>query len=154
MDSDGEIGPEDFPKLWASRAGYDLLLGIRLRRQSALPRQIITAASRMTVRLLFGCGLTDVNCPYRLWRREALQRLLGLLPANCFAPNVILSGLAVCEGLRIYEAGVVHRGRRTGKGSLLRWTLWKSAFTAFAQTLGVWLRLRTSGFGKRMGTGE
>jgi len=143
VDSDGDIGPEDFPKLWARREDYDLLLGIRLHRQSPWSRRIITALSRMTVWLLFGSGVADVNCPYRLWRGEVLHRLLTVVPANTFAPNLILSGLAVRAGLRIHQEHVRWQGRRTGKVSMRKWALWKSALTAFMQTVEVACRVRT-----------
>jgi glycosyltransferase involved in cell wall biosynthesis len=117
-DSDGEMEPDSFSRLWEQRADYDFLLGIRGGREWTPPRWVMTRGSRLAVRLLFGAGVKDVNTPYRLMRRARLAELLSSLPDDLFAPNVILSGLALRRGLRLYETEVPHQGRRTGKASL------------------------------------
>ena len=142
VDSDGEMAAAAFPTLWAHREGADLVLGYRVGRSSPIVRQFITAVSRFTVRLLFGSGIRDVNCPYRLYRRAALDRLLPAVPPDAFAPNVILEGLAVRAGLRVVEVPVPHTKRRTGSSSIVRWKLWRAAFQSFAQTVRVAVRAR------------
>jgi glycosyltransferase involved in cell wall biosynthesis len=139
-DSDGEMPAGPFRQLWEARAGYDLLLGSRAGRASPLGRRIITGASRLAVRLLWGAGVRDVNTPYRLMRRARLEELLRAVPADAFAPNVIISGLAVRRKLRIWECPVPHLGRRTGRVSILGLRLWRSALRAFGQTLRAALR--------------
>jgi glycosyltransferase involved in cell wall biosynthesis len=117
-DSDGEMEPDSFPRLWEKRGDYDFLLGIRGGRVWSPPRWVMTRGSRLAVRMLFGKGVADVNTPYRLMRRARLAELMATLPDDLFAPNVILSGLAVRRGLRVFEIEVPHQGRRTGKASL------------------------------------
>ena len=140
VDSDDEMGPEHFAGLWEQRQDYDLLVGRRHHRDSPLARRLITFLSRATVWTLFGRAVTDVNAPYRLMRRSCLAALLSTIPAETFAPNVIISGLAARQGLRVREVSVPHRGRRTGTVSIVKWGLWKSAVRAFGQTLTVALR--------------
>jgi glycosyltransferase involved in cell wall biosynthesis len=137
-DSDGEMEPDSFPVLWERRGDYDFLFGIRAGRQWTPARWVMTRGSRLAVRALFGGGVADVNTPYRLMRRERLAPLVETLPDDLFAPNVILSGLAVREGLRIWQTSVPHQGRRHGGGSLV--SLGKIARTAMRslrQTLAV-----------------
>jgi hypothetical protein len=98
---------------------------------------LISAVARWSVRLLFGGRLRDVNAPYRLHRRTALARLLPRIPDDAFAPNVIIAGLAVREGLRIAEVPVPYRARRTGQSHIVRWKLWRAAATSLAQTVRV-----------------
>jgi len=143
VDSDDEMGPEHFAGLWEQREDYDLLVGRRHRRDSPLARRLIAALSRATVWTLFGRAVTDVNAPYRLMRRSCLAALLSAIPAETFAPNVIISGLAARQGLRVREVWVPHRGRRTGTVSIVKWRLWKAALRAFGQTLAVALRARS-----------
>jgi len=142
VDSDDEMGAEHFAGLWEQREGYDLLVGRRHHRDSPLARRLITTLSRVTVWALFGRAVTDVNAPYRLMRRSCLAVLLSAIPAETFAPNVIISGLAARQGLRVLEVSVPHSGRRTGTVSIVKWRLWKSAVRAFGQTLAVALRAR------------
>jgi glycosyltransferase involved in cell wall biosynthesis len=137
-DSDGEMEPDSFSRLWEKRADYDFLLGIRGGRVWTPPRWVMTRGSRLAVRLLFGAGVKDVNTPYRLMRRARLAELLPSLPDDLFAPNVILSGLAVRRGLRLYETEVPHQGRRTGKASLTGVRkLVKPAMRSLRQTIAI-----------------
>lgn len=135
IDSDDEMGPESFPKLWAMREAYDFLVGQRDGRRQPLPRKIISFVSRLCVRIFYGKGIWDVNTPYRLMRAEAFQRHYEAIPDNTFAPNVILSGLAARNGLRMTEIPVPQHDRTTGEVSIKKWKLLKAAARSFAQTI-------------------
>lgn len=135
VDSDGEMRAEAFGGLWSRREDFDFLLGSRRDRIETPARRLVTLVSRGAVRVLFGSGIRDVNTPYRLMRRSRLEPLLEGLPDDTFAPNVLLSGMAVRAGLRIYETGVPHEGRRAGSGSLTNWRLWRAAARSLVQTV-------------------
>jgi glycosyltransferase involved in cell wall biosynthesis len=134
VDSDNEMRADGFPSLWRRRGEFDLLLGLRHKRSSPLPRRIITRGSRLAVWLLFGKQIADVNTPYRLMRAELLRQILPHLSADLFAPNVLISGLATRRRWRIHQEPVLHEGRRTGTVSIVKWKLWKSALKALVQT--------------------
>ena len=142
LDSDGEIGPEGFEPLWSVREEHDFLFGVRHNRAQPTSRRLITGVSRITVRLLFGRGIADVNTPYRLMRGERLAELLEDVPADTFAPNVALSGLALARGLRVYERPVEFRSRVTGTVSIVKWRLLRAAARSFAQTVRIGLRAK------------
>lgn len=135
IDSDGEIGPEKFSELWDRRSAHDFLIGWRQNRYSPLPRQIVSLISRATVRVFYGVGVYDVNCPFRLMRTATLASSLPAIPTDTFAPNVILSGLACHAGWRILEVPVLFRERQTGEVSIKKWKLLKVAMKSFAQTI-------------------
>ena len=137
IDSDDEMAPASFEQLWARRAEYDLLLGCRKDRAARLGRRIISAGSRAIVGLLFGRGLRDVNTPYRLIRRSALMTMMPRIPSQAFAPNVIMAGLAVRDGLRVHQIWVPHQPRRVGKGSIAGWRQWKTALRCAIETASV-----------------
>jgi glycosyltransferase involved in cell wall biosynthesis len=141
-DSDDEMPSDPFVELWTRRAEYDLLLGCRQNRRAPLGRRLITRGSRAIVRLLFGGRLWDVNTPYRLVRKSVVAGMLARIPDNTFAPNVLMSGLAVRDRLRIYQCRVPHHSRRTGTGSIAGLRQWKTALRCAAQTAGVALRAR------------
>jgi hypothetical protein len=84
---------------------------------------------------LFGAGVTDVNTPFRLMRASLLAHIVGQIPPDTFAPNVIISGALAAGRARICNHPVPHRGRRTGTVSIIKWKLVKSTCRAFAQTL-------------------
>lgn len=135
VDSDGEMPPGGFESLWRRREDYDLLVGSRAGRKEPPVRFLITSVSRLTVRVLFGRGVRDVNAPYRLIRRDTLQRLLQELPGEPFAPNVILSGLAARAGIRIGEWPVPCEGRHGGRSSLTPVRILKGSVRSFLEAL-------------------
>ena len=135
-DSDDEMKACHFPTLWAGREAYEALFGVRSGREQGLARRLISAVSRLTVRLLFGSGVRDVNTPYRLMRAPLLADIIAQIPGNTFAPNVIISGAIARAGLRIGNFPIPHEQRRTGTVSIVKWKLWKSVMRAFLQTLG------------------
>src|SRR5207244_9132146 len=105
-DSDDEIGPEAFPRVWERREEADLVLGYRDGRAAPPARRLVTAVARWTVRLAFGARVRDANAPYRLYRRAALARLLAAVSPDALAPNVILPALACRAGLRLLAVPV------------------------------------------------
>ena len=136
IDSDDEMGPESFGTLWAHRADYDFLAGYRDGRLQPLPRRIISAISRMTVKLFYGKSIWDVNTPYRLMRATAFARIYHVIPVNTFAPNVIISGMVAKNHLRFFEMPVPQHNRTTGEVSIKKWKLLKAAMKSFWQTIG------------------
>jgi len=134
-DSDDEMKADYFPYLWDNREQFDALFGIRKDRKQSVGRKILSVCARITVRLLFGAGVTDVNTPYRLIRSDILKRIIEQIPDDTFAPNVIISGALSKARVRIYEHDVPYEHRRTGQVSIMKWKLWKATLKSFWQTL-------------------
>ena len=110
-DADNEISPAHFVTLWQNRQNHDFLIGARCNRQQRLPRYLVSLASHMAVKVLYGSGLRDVNCPFRLMRRNKFADVFHSMPANTCAPNVILSGMAIQHHLSIFQVDVPHHPR-------------------------------------------
>lgn len=134
-DSDDELAPDSFIRLWEKRNDYDFLIGTRCERNQPKPRKIISAISRITVRIFYKKGVYDVNSPYRLMRSERLKNLFFLIPEHTFAPNVIISGMAGLRKLRIFQIEVPHQNRKTGEVSIKKWKLFKVSLRSFRQTI-------------------
>jgi glycosyltransferase involved in cell wall biosynthesis len=135
MDSDDELGPKPFEALWKQRESYDFLIGRRTGRDQLLARRIMTHFSRLLIEMLYGKGVYDVNCPYRLMRTQPFKACFFSLPEHTFAPNLIVTGYAVMKGMACFEVDVPFRGRRTGEVSIKKWRLMKAAVTALLQTI-------------------
>ncbi len=129
---------DSFRILWKNRERFDAFFGIRVEQNQNFARKLITAFSRIIICSLFGACVADVNTPYRLIRFKVLERFVPYIPVNMFAPNVIISGIICKFGLRRFEHPVFHENRVTGKVSIVKWKLWKSATKAFWQTLFCW----------------
>lgn len=141
-DSDGEVRAEDFPAFWEQRGEADLLIGVRHNRGGPLSRRCVTRMLRGMLRVLFGGDLEDGNCPFRLMRAEAFLPVLGRIPAETFAPNVLLGGFALRRGLRIRELPVGYTPRQTGVVSIRRGRLFRAAVISGVQTLRFSGRIR------------
>lgn len=141
-DSDGEMLPDAFPALWNRREEYDALFGYRENRIQSRGRALISAVSRAAVRLFFGQGVKDVNTPYRLMRSEIMEQFVFSIPADTFAPNVIVSGEFNRRRTRILNTPVPHQHRRTGQVSIVKWKLWKAAAQSLLQTVSYFWRNR------------
>jgi dolichol-phosphate mannosyltransferase len=135
IDSDDELGTAGFAALWAARHDHDFLIGFRQDRQAPFARALITKVTALTVGLLYGSGIRDVNCPFRLMRGAAFRELYQRIPADTFAPNVIISGFAAQRRLRIFQVPIIHQFRRTGEVSIKHWKLLRAAIQSFGQTI-------------------
>lgn len=135
IDSDDEMGPENFNSLWSRRLDYDFLIGIRDGRAQPLPRKMISFVSRLCVRVFYGKSVWDVNSPYRLMRCDKFKELYNKIPKDTFAPNVIISGFVAKANLKYFEFPVTHGGRKTGEVSIKKWKLLKAAAKSFKQTI-------------------
>ena len=135
IDSDDELGTNGFSKLWYQRYQYDFLIGTRKGRKAPFARKLITAVTAITVRVRYGKGIQDVNCPFRLMRSTIFRDLFHQIPTDTFAPNVIISGFAAQERLRIFQVPIIHNFRQTGEVSIKHWKLFKAAVSSFWQTV-------------------
>jgi len=135
IDSDNELRTESFHLLWEVRKEYDFVIGVRVQRESPLPRVIITQISRWVVGIFYGYKVKDVNAPYRLMRVEKFKDDLLRIPNLTFAPNLIISGIANLRKMRVKEFDIVHHNRETGEVSIKKWKLLKAAMKSFIQTI-------------------
>jgi len=152
-DSDNEMGPDSFGKLWEMRHDADAVLGHRRHRRQNLQRSLISVCSRMTVERFFGRGVEDVNTPYRLMRSSVVQPILECIPPETVAPNVILSGALTFTGARVQTVPVPCQPRQTGRPSIVRWKLWRVALRSFGQTVRCSRRIRRSQLRERCAAG-
>lgn len=143
-DSDGELPAASFPAFWEKRQQADLVIGTRTGRESDFSRRLITRTLHLLLLGLYGPGIHDANCPYRLMRSDAFRPLFDQLPEDTFAPNVLISGYSVRKKLRIVELPVPHQMRKTGRCSIQKLKLCKAALRSARQTLAFRFRKKPS----------
>lgn len=110
IDSDHQLDESAFMTLWSNRAQYDLLIGQRRQKNASPARQVVSRLSTLLVRVLVGDGVRDVNSPYRLMRTGPLGQALERIPADSFAPNVLITSWFVRKKYRIFTTVVDNRG--------------------------------------------
>ena len=148
VDSDNEIGADQFEKLWHIKEDFDFLLGRRSHGNFPLSRRIISYFARNFVRIGFGSkgtsdsNIEDVNSPFRLFRSKRIVPLIRLIPIDTFAPNILISGLVVANDLRIVEVDIVNVNRLTGTVSIRNLRLLRVAIQSFVESLSFVIEYR------------
>jgi hypothetical protein len=68
--------------------------------------------------VLWGLWIRDANCPFKLMRRDPMEKVLRRIPRDSFIPMVMLSILCRKMKYRVTEVVVQHLPRRGGEQSL------------------------------------
>jgi dolichol-phosphate mannosyltransferase len=134
IDSDHQLEPAAFLKLWENREGYDLLLGQRNEGHNAAPRRMLSRMAVVLVQLLYGAGIKDANCPYRLMRGAPLREGLKKIPPGSFAPNILLTSWFIRKKSRIFTT-VVNRKEEGQRPSRMNGYMVKGALLSGWQTI-------------------
>jgi glycosyltransferase involved in cell wall biosynthesis len=113
MDADNQFDPGEVALLLDRAAQADIVAGYRRHRRDPLPRRLNAWAFFTLVRLLFGRLVRDVNCAFKLIRRDLLAQMD--LHAEGALINTELLVLARQLHARVVEVPVHHYPRRSGK---------------------------------------
>jgi dolichol-phosphate mannosyltransferase len=123
-DSDRQYKPEDFWSLWSERVDADFIFGVRRLRADGAFRKIVSGLLRIVNLVMWGQWIADANCPFKLMRKTALDRILPAIPRDSYIPMVVVSVLARRGGFRVRELYVQHFPRTAGEQSLAGLRKW------------------------------
>jgi glycosyltransferase involved in cell wall biosynthesis len=112
-DGDGQFDVGELDAMLPHAARFDFVVGYRVNRADPLTRRLAAAAYNLAVRHLCGVPIRDVNCAFKLMKRESVNRLsLRWNSAFCFAELMLRAAQA---GMSIREVPIYrHRPRRYG----------------------------------------
>ncbi len=117
-DSDGQHDQSDFWKLKDLIGEADMVIGVKEHRQDSWFRNTISRAmNRVLVPALFKTRLKDINCGFRLMRRDVVEFLSR---ENWFFKDCVFAELTLRAnkaGYRIAETPVSHSIRKFGSSS-------------------------------------
>jgi glycosyltransferase involved in cell wall biosynthesis len=114
-DGDGQFDPAEMSRLTAKAHENDVVVGCRIERADNAIRKANGKAWTMLVRLLFGVRISDVDCGFKLFRRDLLDGIE--LRAQGAMISTELMVRVAARRARIAEVGVHHLPRRGGKQS-------------------------------------
>ena len=112
-DSDNQFDILELREILPLIEGADLVAGFRVYRFDPLTRLVVSWAYNRLVRVLFRVPVRDVDCSFKLMRRERLDRLV--LMSDDFFIDTEIVARARKWNWRIKEVGVRHYPRRKGK---------------------------------------
>jgi glycosyltransferase involved in cell wall biosynthesis len=113
MDADNQFDPADVVALLAQAADADLVAGYRKQRKDPLPRRVNAWAFFTLVTILFGRLARDVNCAFKLMRRDLLVRME--LHSEGALINTEVFVLARQLHARVVEVPIQHYPRTSGR---------------------------------------
>jgi glycosyltransferase involved in cell wall biosynthesis len=93
----------------------DLVLGWRIDRRDPLHRRVNAAAWNWLVRRSFGLQVRDVDCAFKLIRREVVDGMPLTSDGAMISAELLVR--AVAGGARVRELGVDHGPRLAGESS-------------------------------------
>jgi glycosyltransferase involved in cell wall biosynthesis len=126
QDADLEYDPHDFASLIEplAQGRADVVFGSRfmggrphrvLYFWHSVGNRFLTLASNMATNL----NLTDMECCYKMFRREVIQKIQ--IEENRFGFEPEITAKVSRGGLRVYEVGVSYSGRTYAEGKKIGW---------------------------------
>ena len=117
-DSDGQTDPEEFELFWILRNQYDASIGNRSDRQDGFSRKFVEATLLLIIRYMFGVKIPDSNAPFRLMKRELVERYIHKMPENFNLPNVMLTTYFVYFHEKVKFLPITFKPRQGGTNSI------------------------------------
>jgi len=118
-DADGQFDICELPKLIKKQkeTGADLVAGFYLKRAVSFYRKVNTWIWQLIVRILFGLKVKDIDCGFKLIKKE----IIDIIPKLESERGAFISSELLIKtqkyGFKIVEIGVHHFPRVEGKGT-------------------------------------
>jgi glycosyltransferase involved in cell wall biosynthesis len=136
-DGDGQYDVHELPKLLALlNDEVDVVNGYKLKRADKQRRIVLGGLYQRLARVLFRLPIRDVDCDFRLLRRDAIQSVELHSTSGCICTEMIYKLHAA--GFRFAETPVQHYPRLHGHSQFF--TLRRVARTA-SDFFALWLKL-------------
>jgi glycosyltransferase involved in cell wall biosynthesis len=139
-DGDGQFDPADVKRLAARIGDHDVVVGHRTHRADSMMRSLNGKAWTTLVRILFGFGITDIDCGFKLFRRDILDGIE--LHSKGALISTELMARVVGRGARVCQVEVNHLPRMTGEQSGANFKVIARAFRELFKLYG---ELKTAG---------
>jgi len=136
-DGDGQYDPGELPRL-LELAGPEtgLVNGYKLERHDPAHRIWIGSVYNFCARFLFRIRIRDIDCDYRLIRRDLLERIHLTSTSGTICVELVRK--IELTGCRVVETGVHHYPRLHGRSQFFRV---KSLLRTLIELIRLWVRV-------------
>jgi glycosyltransferase involved in cell wall biosynthesis len=136
-DGDAQYDPGEIEVLWKQLTpGADMVNGYKISRSDPLHRIVIGRIYHHTVKLLFRLQVRDVDCDFRLMRREIFDRVR--LERDTGVICLEMMRKIQDAGFRIVETPVHHYHRTHGRSQFFNF---RRVFWTGVDVLKLWVQL-------------
>ena len=144
-DGDAQYDPAEIEVLWNRLVDEaDMVTGYKIRRSDPMHRIIIGRLYHHTVKLLFRLRVRDVDCDFRLMRREIFQRVQ--LDRDTGVICLEMMRKIQDAGFRVVEVPVHHYHRTHGRSQFFNF---RRVFWTGIDVMKLWVQLVVLGRGRQ-----
>lgn len=130
---------------------YDIVTGFKIKRNDPLMRIWMSYIYNLTMRLVFGLKQKDVNCAFKLYKREVIDRVDFLPDLTQGVVNAEIYLSALKNGYTIGEVGVHHFYREKGftsaefgrRGKVIAFIRPSIIWGFFQDTYKLWVKIHS-----------
>lgn len=139
IDADGQFDFSEVVKLIEKKDRADLVVGYRINRQDHALRKLFGWGWTVLAKILLGVNVRDVDCAFKLIRKEVLETIppLKSMRGGMISPELLAR--ARKAGFKITEVGVRHYPRGGGKQSGAEL---KVIFKSFVDLAKLWWEIK------------
>ena len=144
-DGDAQYDPSEIEVLWSRLApDVDMVTGYKIRRSDPLHRIVIGRVYHHVVKLMFRLRVRDVDCDFRLMRREIFDRVK--LERDTGVICLEMMRKIQDAGFRVVEVPVHHYHRTHGTSQFFNFG---RVFWTGIDVLKLWIQLVVLGRGRQ-----
>lgn len=115
-DADNQFDIKELKNFLAAIDDYDIVCGFRIYRFDPFTRLVLSWGYNLIVRILFRIHVRDVDCAFKLFRREIFDRIH--IESKKFFVDTEVLAKASKLGFRMTEIGVRHYPRTAGQSTV------------------------------------
>ena len=142
-DSDNQFDVRELKELLPLIESNDIVCGFRIYRFDPLTRLVLSWGYNLLVRMLFRIGIRDIDCAFKLFRREVFEKIT--IESKKFFVNAEILAQARHYGMRLAEIGVRHYPRPAGRSTVRP----SHVFSTLKEIAQMWVNVRSKPRGKR-----
>ncbi|MEW5759047.1 MAG: glycosyltransferase family 2 protein [Candidatus Omnitrophota bacterium] len=136
-DSDGQFDLSQIDKLITLINICDIAIGFRIKRQDPLYRIINAKAYNLLVVMLFGLGVRDIDCAFKLIRKNVLDKINLKSESQFISAEFLIKAKKL--GFRIQQCPVKHLPRTEGRAT---GNSFRAIVNSFKELFRLWKELK------------
>jgi dolichol-phosphate mannosyltransferase len=136
-DSDLQFDVGEIRSLLPLIEDADIVCGFRIYRFDPLTRLVLSWGFNLLVRIMFRIGVRDIDCAFKLFRREVFDKVT--IESKKFFVNAEVLAKARFFGFRLVEIGVRHYPRPAGRSTVRA----SHILSTLAELAHIWMNIHS-----------